>query len=190
MSQFWRALGELGVELIPAHSPQAKSRVERLFRTFQDRLIKELRLAGVATLDRANRFVATDLPIYNQRFSDQPVQPADLHRPRPASRDLDRSLCLKTTRCLRRDWTVAHHGQVEERVDGTMRLTHHGSTAHVSGDRRASAASAVPSHDRAPAAAGHADTRASVAQTTAADTRTTLGGGHHINRTCLLWLDR
>ena len=83
------------------------------------------------------------LPISNQRFSVQPAQPADLHRPRPASRELDRSLCIKTTRGLRRDWTVAHHRhlyqvqtnvrathvQVEERVDGTMRMTHHGRTA-------------------------------------------------------------
>jgi hypothetical protein len=139
-SQFERSLAELGVAVIHAHSPQAKGRVERLFRTFQDRLIKELRLAGVATLDVANRFVATYLPIYNRRFAVPPAQAADLHRPRPASRDLDRSLCLKTTRVLRRDWTVAHHGQlyqirdnvqathvqVEERIDGTMRLTHHG----------------------------------------------------------------
>jgi transposase len=139
-SQFERSLAELGVAVIHAHSPQAKGRVERLFRTFQDRLIKELRLVGVATLDVANRFVATSLPIYNRRFAVPPAQAADLHRPRPASRDLDRSLCLKTTRVLRRDWTVAHHGQlyqirdnvrathvqVEERIDGTMRLTHHG----------------------------------------------------------------
>lgn len=139
-SQFERSLAELGVAVIHAHSPQAKGRVERLFRTFQDRLIKELRLAGVATLDVANRFVATYLPIYNRRFAVPPAQAADLHRPRPASRDLDRSLCLKTTRVLRRDWTVAHHGQlyqirdnvrathvqVEERINGTMRLTHHG----------------------------------------------------------------
>jgi uncharacterized protein YjeT (DUF2065 family) len=139
-SQFGRALGELGVELITAHSPQAKGRVERLFHTFQDRVIKEMRLADVSTLEAANQFLTGYLPIYNHRFSVQPAQPADLHRPRPASRDLDRSLCIKTTRCLRRDWTVAHHGQLyqvrtnvratpvqmEERVDGTMRMTHHG----------------------------------------------------------------
>ena len=140
LSQFGRALGELGVELIPAHSPQAKGRVERLFQTFQDRVIKEMRLAGVSTLEAANRFLDGYLPIYNRRFSVQPAQPADLHRPRPTSRELDRSLCIKTTRGLRRDWTVAHHGhlyqvrtnirathvQVEERVDGTMRMTHKG----------------------------------------------------------------
>ena len=139
-SQFGRALDELGVTLIPAHSPQAKGRVERLFKTLQDRLIKEMRLADVSTLAAANQFLTGYLPIYNQRFSVQPAQPADLHRPRPARRDLDRSLCIKTTRCLRRDWTVVHHGQlyqvrskvqaphviVEERVDGTMRMTHNG----------------------------------------------------------------
>ena len=139
-SQFGRALGELGVELIPAHSPQAKGRVERLFKTFQDRLIKEMRLAGVSTLDEANRFLEDYLPIYNQRFSVQPAQAADLHRPRPAHRELDRILCLKTTRCLRKDFTIAHQGGlyqihntvralhvlVEERIDGTMRITHQG----------------------------------------------------------------
>ena len=139
-SQFGRALSELGIELIAAHSPQAKGRVERLFKTLQDRLVKELRLAGITTIEAANRFLDEWLPIYNRRCSVQPAQPADLHRPRPASRELDRSLCIKTTRCLRRDWTVAHHGhlsqvqtnirathvQVEERVEGTRRMTHHG----------------------------------------------------------------
>jgi len=141
-SQFGRALDELGVELIPAHSPQAKGRVERLFKTFQDRLIKEMRLAGITTLADANRFLEGYLPIYNQRFSVQPAQATDLHRPIPAGCDLDRRLCIKTTRCLRKDFTIAHHGRlyqihdtlrathvlVEDRVDGTMRLTHHGRT--------------------------------------------------------------
>jgi hypothetical protein len=141
MSQFGRALSELGVELIPAHSPQAKGRVERLFKTFQDRVIKELRLADVSTLEAANQFLMGYLPIYNRRFAVSPTQAADLHRPRPAHGELDRILCLKTTRCLRRDWTVAHHGHlyqvrtnvrathvmVEERMDGTMRITHQGS---------------------------------------------------------------
>ena len=139
-SQFGRALGELGVELIPAHSPQAKGRVERLFKTFQDRVIKEMRLADVSTREAANQFLEEYLPIYNRRFTVQPVQAADLHRPRLTSRDLDRSLCLKTTRCLRKDFTIAHQGGlyqihdtvraphvlVEERIDGTMRITHQG----------------------------------------------------------------
>ena len=139
-SQFGRALGELGVELIPAHSPQAKGRVERLFKTFQDRVIKEMRLAGMATIDEANRFLEGYLPLYNRRFAVPPAQAVDLHRPRLARRELDRILCLNTKRVLRRDWTVAHHGQlyqvhtnvraphvmVEERLDGTRHITHHG----------------------------------------------------------------
>ena len=139
-SQFGRALGELGVELIPAHSPQAKGRVERLFKTVQDRLVKELRLAGVSTLEAANRFLEGYLPIHNRRFAVPPAQAADLHRPRPAHRELDRILCLKTTRCLRKDFTIAYQGGlyqihetvrtphvlVEAHVDGTMRITHQG----------------------------------------------------------------
>lgn len=139
-SQFGRALAELGVELIAAHSPQAKGRVERLFKTFQDRVIKELRLAAVSTLDAANAFLTGYLPIYNRRFAVPPAQTADLHRPRPARGELDRLLCIKTKRVLRRDWTVAHNGHLyqvqtnvratqvvmEERVDGTLRMTHQG----------------------------------------------------------------
>jgi hypothetical protein len=159
-SQFGRALGELGVELIPAHSPQAKGRVERLFGTFQDRLIKEMRLAGVATLDEANRFLEGYLPLYNRRFTVLPAQATDLHRPRPAGCALDRILCIKTTRCLRNDFTIAHEGGlyqihetirathvlVEERVDGTMRLTHKGRTLayHAITSRPVKAAAVTP----------------------------------------------
>lgn len=139
-SQFERSLAELGVTVIHAHSPQAKGRVERLFKTLQDRLVKDLRLAGIATIEAANQFLDTWRPGYNRRFAVPPAQAADLHRPRPASRDLDRTLCLKTTRVVRRDWTVAHHGQllqietqihahqvlVENHLNGTMRVTHRG----------------------------------------------------------------
>ena len=141
-SQFGRALGELGVELIAAHSPQAKGRVERLFKTFQDRVIKEMRLVDVSTLDAANQFLKGYLPIYNRRFAVPPAQAADRHRPPPAHRELDRMLCIKTTRRLRKDFTIAHQGRlnqihatlrathvlVEEHVDGTMRITHQGRT--------------------------------------------------------------
>ena len=126
--------------VIHAHSPQAKGRVERLFKTLQDRLVKDLRLAGIATIEAANQFLDTWRPGYNRRFAVPPAQAANLHRPRPASRDLDRTLCLKTTRVVRRDWTVAHHGQllqietqihahevlVENHLNGTMRVTHRG----------------------------------------------------------------
>lgn len=139
-SQFERALAELGVTVIHAHSPQATGRVERLFKTLQDRLVKDLRLASIVTIEAANQFMETWLPHYNRRFAVQPARAADLHRPSPTARELDRMLCLKTTRGVRRDWTVTHHGQlfqietpihthavlVEDRLDGTMRITHRG----------------------------------------------------------------
>lgn len=139
-SPLGRALRARRGELIPAHSPQATGRVERLFQTVQARVSKERRLADVSTLAAANRFREDDLPISTPRVSVQPAQPADLHRPRPARREQDRSLGITTPRCLRRDWTVAHHGHLDqvqpniratpvpvaERVDGTMRRTHPG----------------------------------------------------------------
>lgn len=139
-SQFGRALDELGVDLIAAHSPQATGRVERLFKTVQDRLIEEMRLARVATMEAANHFLEQYLPRYNQRFAVAPAQPADLHRPQPTAQGLVRSLCLKTARCLRKDFTIAHAGRlyqvhdhlratqvvVEAHLDGTRRLTHQG----------------------------------------------------------------
>jgi transposase len=139
-SQFGRALGALGIALLPAHSPQAKGRVERLFKTFQDRLVKALRLADIATIEAANQLLATWLPSYNRRFTVPPAHAADVHRPSPGSRELDRILCVQTSRTVRRDWTVAHQGHlyqletpvratqvvVEERLDGTRRITHQG----------------------------------------------------------------
>jgi len=139
-SQFGRALRELGVELIAAHSPQAKGRIERLFHTFQDRLVKEMRVAGIATLIQANRFLPAWLAQYNRRFAVQPAHETNLHRPLPAGIDVAAVLALKTQRVLRRDRTVAHGGQlyqvqtrvrttqvvVEERVDGTLRILHQG----------------------------------------------------------------
>lgn len=140
MSQFERALDELGVEVIHADSPQAKGRIERLFGTFQDRLIKEMRLAGIKTIEEANRFLQGYLPIYNRRFSVKPVEAVDLHRRSPPGRDLEGSLCLKVQRVLRNDFTVAYNGKLyqieeatrakkvtmEERLDGTVRITHQG----------------------------------------------------------------
>jgi transposase len=66
LSEFERALKELGVEVSHAHSPQAKGRIERLFRTFQDRVIKEMRLRGIKTIEEGNKFLEAYLPIYNK----------------------------------------------------------------------------------------------------------------------------
>lgn len=140
MSQFERALSELGVDLIHADSPQAQGRIERLFGTFQDRLIKEMRLAGIRTLEEANRFLVHYLPIYNRRFSVKPAEEVDLHRPSPPGRALEGILCIKAERVLRNDFTVAYNGKlyqveeairakkvvIQERLDGTLWITHQG----------------------------------------------------------------
>lgn len=136
-SEFERALDELGVEVIHAHSPQARGRVERTFRTFQDRLVKEMRLAGITTLDGANAFLETYLLEYNQRFAREAAA-GDVHRARPVSTELDRVLSIQTPRRVRNDGTVMHrsafyeileserpkHVLIEERLDGTLVISH------------------------------------------------------------------
>jgi len=138
MSQFSRAVNELGVNVIYADSPQAKGRIERLFNTFQDRMIKEMRLRGIKTIEEANRFLSEYLPAYSKRFSVKPTNDTDLHRPVPKGINLDKILCVKTARTLRNDFTVAHNGKlyqiedtvgakdvvVEERVNGSMLITY------------------------------------------------------------------
>lgn len=110
-SQFERALGELGVQVIPAYSPQAKGRVERLFGTLQDRLVKELRLAGVSTREGANQFLEGYLPCHNRQFRVPARSPVTLHRPCPAAAVLRRALTIRQPRALRPDNTIQHDGQ-------------------------------------------------------------------------------
>ncbi|MDP3786127.1 MAG: ISNCY family transposase, partial [Candidatus Omnitrophota bacterium] len=138
LTQVGRALKELGVDVIFAHSAQAKGRVERLFRTFQDRLVKEMRLRKIRSIEEANSFLKEYLPIYNKRFSVPAAKSADLHRPLSKGIDLDTILCKKTERALRKDFTVAHDKKlyqiennirtqkvtVEERIDGSMLIRH------------------------------------------------------------------
>jgi len=134
------ALEELGVEVIFANSPQAKGRIERLFRTFQDRLVKEMRLKGIKSVKEANKFLAYYLPLYNRRFKVEAIEKGDLHRPLPKDVDFDRILCIKTRRGLNNDSTVAHdkklylvldkiHAKnvfVEDRMNGKRLITHNG----------------------------------------------------------------
>jgi hypothetical protein len=140
MSQFERALEELGVEVIHANSPQAKGRVERLFGTLQDRLVKEMRLVGVKTKEEGNGFLKEYLPTYNRRFRVLAANETDVHVKLPRHFNLDRQLCIKTERTVRNDNTVAHNGRlyqiegkvktrkvaVEERVDGSLHITSDG----------------------------------------------------------------
>ena len=126
-SQFERALEELGVEVIHANSPQAKGRIERLFGTFQDRLIKEMRLRGIRTIEEGNGFLKQYLPVYNRRFSVPPREANNLHRPLPKGFNLDAILCIKTERTLRNDFTVAHNKklyQIEDRTRASKVMVH------------------------------------------------------------------
>jgi transposase len=108
--QYGRALDELGIQLIAAHSPQAKGRIERLFQTFQDRLVKELRRANASTRDQANQVLARYLPGFNQHFTKQAAQPGSAFRPWPADLRPDDVLCFKYSRVVRNDNTFAFDG--------------------------------------------------------------------------------
>lgn len=104
-----RALTTLGIELILALSPQAKGRVERLFETLQDRLIKELRLAGVCSLAGANRFVEdVFLPWWEERFTVAPASAVDAHRGLPPGTDLDCLFAHTEQRVVARDFTIRY----------------------------------------------------------------------------------
>jgi hypothetical protein len=140
MSNFEKSLADLDVKVIHAYSPQAKGRIERLFGTFQDRVVKEMRLAGVTNITEGNTFLDGYLPTYNMKYAKEAAQKADFHRPIVNKRALDTILSIKTERTLRNDFTIAHNKKlyqiksnvraktitVEERTDGTMRIVHNG----------------------------------------------------------------
>jgi hypothetical protein len=111
MTEYQRALDELGIELIHADSPQAKGRVERLFGTLQDRLIKEMRLAKIKTIDEANDFLEIYLPVYNKRFSKIAFKEGNLHNPLPDGVDLREIFCLKDIRTINNGFIVRWKGK-------------------------------------------------------------------------------
>ena len=112
LTQFGRAMNEVGITLIRAHSPQAKGRVERLWETFQDRLVVELRLAGVRTREEANQVLQRYLPIHNRRFAVLPAQQQPVFRKTPSTETLQRILCIKDTRTVNRDHTISFEGLI------------------------------------------------------------------------------
>lgn len=142
LSQFTRAMGELDIQMIFADSPQAKGRVERGFRTHQDRLVKELRLAGISDMASANEFLErVYIPKHNAKFAVAPASPANAHRALLPAHKLDGILCLKLGRTLANDYTLRYKNKflqleakqevrirpgsvvtVEERLDGSLHL--------------------------------------------------------------------
>lgn len=137
-----RALSALDIELIIALSPQAKGRVERLFGTLQDRLIKEMRVAGIASMEAANRFLEESfIPFWNERYTVAPSEPVDAHRPLPDGMDLLRLFAETEERAIGNDFTFRLQNRfyqiepeqadaampksritIEHRLDGTLRF--------------------------------------------------------------------
>ncbi len=105
-TQLGRALEQLGIEQIPAYSPQAKGRIERAWRTFQDRLVSELRLAHATTLPAANAVLDQFCNDYNQRFAQVAADAASDFRSLPRRFDLARGLALHYQRVVAADHTV------------------------------------------------------------------------------------
>jgi transposase len=141
LTQFGRALHELGIELILARSPQAKGRVERFFETAQDRWVKEMRLAGVTTRPQANALAQRLLiPQFNKRFTVTPASSSNAHRPLGLGHHLAAILSIQHQRVVTNDYTVRFENRIyqvdkpvypglrggrvviELRLDGTMAI--------------------------------------------------------------------
>jgi molybdenum-dependent DNA-binding transcriptional regulator ModE len=108
MTQFGRAMKELGIELICANTPQAKGRVERRHRDLQDRLIKAMRLQKIETLEEANAFLPSFIDDFNKRFAKPPHDAINAHTPLLATHNLDRIFVLKTARRLSKNLTLQY----------------------------------------------------------------------------------
>ncbi len=108
ITQFQRAMNQIGIEPITAHSPEAKGRVERVFETLQDRLVKELRLAGISTIKEANKFLETYIQKFNAKFAVAPQKKKDLHRTinRQLKEKLPRIFSVQSERVVHNDYTV------------------------------------------------------------------------------------
>jgi hypothetical protein len=118
MSQIQRVMAELGIEPIPAYSPQAKGRIERLWGTLQDRLTKELRLAGITTLEEANAFLPRFIDRYNRRFAKAPQDPNSAWVPLPTDLDLNYYFAIRETRTVRADNCISWYGQQLQLLPG------------------------------------------------------------------------
>jgi len=119
LTQFERACRQLGIEVIHAHSPQAKGRVERLFKTLQDRLVKEMRLLGIKTCQEANAFLEKYIDKFNAKFAVPPRKKGDAHRPPDKRISLDEILSVQTEHVLRNDRTVVHERKFYQITDKT-----------------------------------------------------------------------
>jgi transposase len=128
LTQFGRALKELEIELICAHSPQAKGRVERANQTLQDRLTKELRLRGISSVIEANAYLPEFIAAYNDRFAVPPRCAQAAHRPLAKGEHLERVLSLCERRTLSKNLTLSYNNVIYQiktkRAAYTMRKAH------------------------------------------------------------------
>jgi hypothetical protein len=113
ITQFERILKELNIDIIHASSPQAKGRVERCNKTMQDRLVKEMRLAGISSMEAANKFVVSSgfIEKHNTKFGVAPAQEGDAHRSIEGY-DLYKTFCSQEERVITNDYTVRYKGKV------------------------------------------------------------------------------
>ena len=112
LTQFGRAMNELGIKIIKAYSPQAKGRIERHWEFFQDRLVVEMRLKGIKTKREANEYLPAFLKQINARYTVPARQADSVFRVSPRARELDRILCLKETRAVNCDHTLSYEGLI------------------------------------------------------------------------------
>lgn len=146
LTAFGKACKKLGIVIIEANSPQAKGRVERKHGVLQDRFVAELALAGIKTIETANKALKNGfLSGLNYKFAKPPLEPQDFHRPVPKGVDLADVFCFETTRTLANDWTIRHENRyyqigkdskplprpkdkilVRRRLDDTMNLLYRG----------------------------------------------------------------
>lgn len=112
LTQFGRAMDELGIALIPANSPQAKGRVEKLNATLQNRLVKELRLRNICSIKEANQYLPEFTKNFSDRFSVLPRSKVNMHRQLPAGIDLAKILCIKEQRYLSKNLTFQYKSNI------------------------------------------------------------------------------
>jgi hypothetical protein len=126
-THFGRVLKDLDIELICAHSPQAKGRVERANGVLQDRLIKEMRIRKISTIEAANQYLPEFIEDYNQRFGKEPRDPENAHRPLREEDNLERLFARRSVRKISKDMSFHYEGeffQIDPHFRNRLRSTH------------------------------------------------------------------
>ncbi len=131
-TQLERALGELGITMINAHTPQAKGRIERLFQLLQDRFLKELKLKGITKIEEANKFLWRHwLPYYNRKFSIKPLRKESAYLPLSKDIHLDGIFCCKFERKVNYDNTISFQKKIYEILPDSYRICFAKATVEV-----------------------------------------------------------